>query len=185
MKLLTPLLIISVSVGMYFMYISSTIDEVRGLLAKKAEYENVLDKAQELIAKRDSILTDYNSIPSSDIQRLNKMLPEKLDDTEFLNELNTLAVTNGLSVGAFNKISGGNNGVVDVSEEQFSLPYITNKFSISLTGGYDQFINFIKNIEENLRLIDVTSITAKSIETTTGASGGMEYLLEINVYSLK
>lgn len=185
MKTLTPVLVITISIGMYFMYISPTVDEVRALLAKKQEYDNVLQKAQELIAQRDAILTDYNSIPSSDIEKLNKMLPETMDDTAFLNELNVLAVQKGLAVQSFQKVSGGNNGVVDVSEDAINLPYITNKFSMSLSGSYDQFNSFLKDIESNLRLTDITSITAKSIELQTGPSGSMEYLLEISAYSLR
>ncbi|KKR45028.1 MAG: hypothetical protein UT81_C0024G0004 [Parcubacteria group bacterium GW2011_GWA2_40_14] len=48
MKNLAPFIIIAISLGMYFLYVSPTMADIRLLSAKKSEYTNVLLKSKEL-----------------------------------------------------------------------------------------------------------------------------------------
>src|SRR5258708_4312003 len=101
MKLTLPITLIVISLGMYFLYISPTVAEIKALNLKKAEYNTALVSASELKAKRDQVLIDYNNISSGDIDRLNKIIPEQFNSVLFANDLNTVASSYGLLVKDF------------------------------------------------------------------------------------
>lgn len=175
------------------MYIDPTINDVRALMAQKAEYDNVLEKARELQEKRDAILAEYNSISQEDLDKLNKLVPQTFDSVFFLNELNIIASKYGLTLSSYKENTGGSaTDRAAVVEEGPEIPYVTNKISIKVTGPYPQFLSFLEEVETNLRLVDVSSLSIKNTQqiqrTATGGVsqvGGMEYLLDLNTYSLR
>jgi Tfp pilus assembly protein PilO len=72
------------------------------------------------------------------------------------------------------------------------MPYKTWNISFSVTGKYDQFIGFLKDIESNIDLTDVVSLTIrapKANPTTMMAKSTLpadlfEYTVEMHSYSL-
>src|SRR3989344_160437 len=98
MKLVLPLITIAVCIGMYFIYINPTIAEVKALSLKKVEYNNALIGAGELKKKRDNVLIDYNNISADNIDRLNKIIPERFNSVSFINDMNSIASGYGLII---------------------------------------------------------------------------------------
>src|SRR3990167_2596777 len=91
MKSSLPFIIIAICIGLYFLYISPTITDVQALRDQKAEYTNVLEKVQEIKEMRDAVSATYNNIPSADLNRLSKIVPERFNSTLLANDLNNLA----------------------------------------------------------------------------------------------
>ena len=185
MKILTPLAVIAVSIGMYFLYISPSALEVGALMKQKAEYDNVLEKAKELTQKRDELSASYQNISQADIERLNKIVPEKFDPVVMAHDLSVIAAQNRLSFADFKTsvVNQAERGVV--ADPQNALPYKVNMVSIKLAGQYADFLRFLDNVELNLRLLDIENLdiaplTASDKPTDTA----MQFTLQINTYSL-
>lgn len=170
---------------MYFMYISPTISEIKGLAAEKAEYDSVLLKAGDISAKTGTILEEYNSIPEEDIAKLNKIITNTYDSVAFANDLNNLATDFGLSVvGIKDSIPNASNRADAVVDSSNPTPFKTNIVNLSLTGDYDKFVSFLTNLESSLRLIDVKSLSVNSLKTDESKIDSYDFKLEIIVYSL-
>jgi Tfp pilus assembly protein PilO len=188
MRILTPLAVIAVCIGMYFLYITPSAVEVSGLIKKKNEYYDVLQKAKELTSKRDELATTYNSIPATDLDRLAKMVPEKLDPVLLANDVNALAVANRLKIQTFKTGTGDERpAFVDPQE---ALPYKVTSVSMVINGQYADFLKFLSGLETSLRLLDVVDmkVEAPSDATVTGSkviNNAMNFTLQINTYSLK
>jgi len=186
MKGLTPLLIVVICIGMYFLYLSPWIKEIKSLALKKEEYNTVLAKTQELKDMRDAVLQDYNSISQEDIEKLNKVVPEKFDSVLFANDLNNMAVKYGLTIKSIksNSITQSDREQVLATEE--TIPYRAYSISVTLTGPYAEFIKFLGTLETNLRLIDVRSLGIRYVkDEKVPTNDKSDYSLEVDIYSLR
>ncbi len=167
---------------MYFLYISPAIADIQGLIAKKDEYNNVLNRAEDLKQKRDEIFAQYNSIDSTDLDKLNKIVPEKFNSTEFANDLNMIAQRNGLAITSVRESSSGSSqGAVTAETER--TPYVKNAMNLLITGPYQSLENFLREVESSLQLIDISAITFAQSKDKDGNT--FQYNLDINVYSLR
>jgi Tfp pilus assembly protein PilO len=155
------LIVIALCIGMYFLYMKPAISEVKTLIAQKAQYTNVLDKSQELSAKRDEIMTKYNSIPSDEIKKLDKIVPETFLPEVFLNDVNNLAASSGLKIKNIKTSSVNPNDRSGIIPEGDQSPYKTNVLTVTFSGGYGQFLKFLNDLESSLHLIDVSSASVK------------------------
>ncbi|MCX6702235.1 MAG: hypothetical protein NTX96_03535 [Candidatus Zambryskibacteria bacterium] len=185
MKFALPLITIGICIGTYFIYISPTVSEVKGLSLKKANYDEVLLKSKELKDKRDAVLIDYNNISNADIDKLNKIIPEIFNSVLFANDVNAMASGNNLVVKDF-KIDPQRTEDRDLMiNQQKSNPYKTTIITFRLVGQYGQFVKFLTALESNLRLIDVVNLSIKTIGGQKSTDNSLEYLLEMNTYSLR
>lgn len=178
-----PLGVIAICILIYFYYISPTIGEVKALSMKNDEYNGILLKAQELAAKRDAILNEYNSIPQADLDKLSKIIPADFNSTLFVNDLNNLAVQNGLSVKnmKYTELGAGDSGVIDGTLP----PFKTYIVQLSVKGPFLQFIKFLNALETNIRLIDVNTLSIRYAKDEKATVDSSEYSLEVNVYALR
>lgn len=180
---------------MYFLYISPTYGDIMALSAKKAEYDAVILQSKQLISERDAILTKYNSIPQEDIDRLNKVIPSTFDPVVFLNNLNTMAGTDGIQIKDV-KINQVNPDSRDTTASTATnAPYVTSDLLVTLGGSYPQFVQFMQDLESSLDLIDVVNLTIlPTVEVQTVGVGAfaqkvtsikLQYTLDLHTYSLK
>ena len=170
---------------MYFLYISHAILDVKVLSIEKADYTNVLLKSQELKSKRDIVMNDYNNISENDIAVLNKIIPNKFDPIAVVSSINNIATKYGISLKSFKVDEPKVNGQDTMMVQTVVLPYKTSTLNITVSGGYNQFLFFLKDIESSLKLMDVNSLSIKSSGNEKLADNSLEYTLQISTYSLK
>ncbi len=170
---------------MYFVYISPTVSEVKVLSLKKANYSEVLLKSKELKAKRDDVLIDYNNISNADIDRLNKIIPETFNSVLFANDINAMASKNSLVIKDFKIDPQRTEDPGSMISQQEVSPYKTTIITFRLGGQYGQFIKFLSDLELNLRLVDVVKLSIKTVGGQRSTDDSLEYLLEVNTYSLR
>lgn len=185
MKLIAPLVVIIVSIGMYFFYIDTALPEVQALRDKKTEYDSVMQKAVEIGKLRDDILAEYGSISESDTDRLNKLVPAEFNPVLFANDINTMIINNGLSVKDFKTNPQRTEDRSLITDNVQQIPYVTNVVTFRVIGDYDKFIKFLKEMETSLRLIDVVKLSVKSTGGTKSTDNFLEFSVEVNTYSLR
>lgn len=179
MRSAIPFIIIALCAGMYFVYISPTITDIGVKNERKAEYDNVIGRIKELNQQRDSLSTKYNNISRDDIDKLNKIIPGKFDSTYFTNDLNSIASGHGMLVDGV--VISNIDLVPDINGQPIEVTYKTISVKFKLSGTYDQFLNFLKDLESSLRLMDVVDLTARS----DPKSNNLNYTLEIYTYALE
>lgn len=191
MKSILSISVIAICVGLYFVYIKPLSLEVKVLSAKKQEYVDVLNRVKEIKEKRDQVFADYDSISSEERDKLNKIIPEKLNPVFMLNDLSVLGSKYGISIRDFRvSESGGNSGGDElIAGTNPGEIYKTSTVTMRLQGEYRAFLNFMSEMESALSLIDIVSLDIRGGGSTSGGRVSqvlpLDYSLEAKIYSLR
>lgn len=176
---------------MFFVYIKPTYSVISERKIKYEEYQNVLNKVKEIKAKRDQLSSAYANISQEDLDKLNKMIPEKFVSEYFINDVNALAARYGMSV---DKMEINIPAPVEASPDGVEQPqgrFLTITAKFTLNGRYDQFVSFLKDMESSLRLIDVVGIKVSNSQviSRTGQEQKdndiLNYSVEVLTYSIR
>jgi Tfp pilus assembly protein PilO len=183
MKSLTPIILILVSIGVFFFFIDPQKKELDQLLKEKNENATMLEKARNLRESRERLQGAYNKISEEDRAKLLKILPDTVDNVRLILDIDELAKKYGVSVKGIS-VSGGplqgdkevNRGAADIS----SGDYGTIQVSFSFSSSYDVFKIFMKELQDSMRLLDITDFTI-----TSSDNGFYNYSITLNTYWLR
>lgn len=206
---ITSIVLLLISGGVIFTYITPKYDEITSLRSKNVELDSALIKAKQVDAMSKELSEKMRELSKDGIDRLERLLPEKFDDLRFAYDLKGVIERNGLKVQGITidekpVISNGTQVQANTPPGPSTAPsgntdargssgkYITHKFSFSVSTPYNTFIVFLKDLERSLQFIDITSValSSGSGSPTSQAGGGASqdnytYTVEFNTYSLK
>jgi Tfp pilus assembly protein PilO len=163
-------------------------------------YSIALDNSNNLQKTRDSLVDAYRSIKTEDKDRLTHFLPSTIGNIELILEIEKIANLYGLPLKdiKFEVKSPENKEVVVPAENLVItennptdyLPYNIFPMEFMIEGRYETFIEFLKEIEDNLRLVDIKNVSFKVPPPTVSVSdtidpGIYSYTLKIQTYWLK
>lgn len=184
----TALILIILAIGIYFTFTRAKFAELQAIRAVNAEYQTAIDNSAKLLKVREDVLTSYNSISEGDKERLNKLVPDNVDNVRLIIDVkDDIAARHGLFLKNIRTsspdipITNGapaTQGTANLASGQTSFGTVTLSFSVSTT--YDQFMAFLKDLESSLRILDVSSLTL-----TTNEEGTFDFAVELKTYWLK
>lgn len=170
---------------MYFMYISPIFSDIMVEREKITEYEKVLSGTKELKVKRDNLTSSYNEITAENLALLNKLIPNKFDSAIFANDINGLVSRNALTLLDLKVDVARTRERNSSSDSESNNVYRVVTSTVKVTGSYDRFVRFLKDLESSLQLVDVTSLNIVTSSIVKSTDVKLEYTLEINTYSLQ
>jgi hypothetical protein len=130
-KALTPIVGIIVAVGLFFTYIQPTFKDVKGIQDETGEYAQAIEQASAL-QKRIRELTDQKtSIPIANLERLQALLPDRVNEVSALIDLDALATLHHLKLGDI--AVGGNQDTKKTGANTQKQP--TAAPSVGMPGG--------------------------------------------------
>ncbi len=211
-RIFTSLILIGISEAGFFMFISPTYEEVSVIKEKIASYNSALDNAKALENERDRLTAKYNAIDPTNIEKLEKLLPDNVDNIRLILEIEKIALPYGMTIknvqyaadesssktssststagGGIAMNMGTGKGVVSGGTETDSArkEYGIWNLSFSTQSTYNNFLNFVKDLESNLRIVDVSAV-----KFAAGDTGGVNpnftesyrYDFSIKTYWLK
>lgn len=187
---ITATILIVLAIGIYVTFTRAKLVEVNEVRAVNSEYVSALASASELIKVRDSVLKDYNALSQEDRARLDKMLPNTVDNIRLIIDLNSVALRRGFSLHNIRAVASVNKAQStptmvspDGSSEINSIPTPTLdvvNVSFTVSASYQQFIDLLRDLEANLRIMDVTHLTV-----TAGQNGLYEFGVDLKTYWLR
>lgn len=227
MNNITPIILILASVGMFFGYINPTYTGMTGatemndksikeLQSEENDYKDALTKTAEIERVRTGLSDQYKRIDPSNQIKIEKLLPDHIDSVRLIIDINNIAARYGMSltnilltasgvlptasapkanVAASASSPGGASAGTFVGPDD--RQYDSIKLGFTVTGTYDSFVQFLKEIEESLRVVDVTSIAFSGAKTgspvspqgsalsAASASNLFTYTVTIRTYYLK
>lgn len=178
---LLPIVFVVLPIGLFLVYINPTYSKIQTLQAERDQYDEALNKSKELQAIRDQLLSRYNTFPEADIQRLEKLLPDNVDNVRLVLDIDDIASKYGLRI---QNVTVTDNSKLDdgsrpeIGESNGSVSSVLLSFRVSAS--YSNFVAFMKNLEESLRIVDVVSLSFTASETDFN-----EYTVTIRTYWLK
>ncbi|MDP3988746.1 MAG: type 4a pilus biogenesis protein PilO [bacterium] len=158
-RFITPFIFVIVAVLLYVLQTSSHVDAIRQLGVIKAEREELRDNADQIRAQRDKIWEEQLSlISNSDRTRLDRLLPDAIDNVRLILDVEDIARAYGMVPQARSFTQEGEKaGAVSNNTK----PYNTVLFAFSVRGNYDTLKRFSRDLERSLRLVDIEKITFK------------------------
>ena len=191
MNLIVPIILIISSLAVFFGYVDPNYKGSASqggadysqagivfLQSELAKYDDIVNSSTKIVSQRDTLVSKKNTITQADADRLARLLPSNIDNIRLIIEISQIAQGRGLvakniSVGDMSQTSSVNIG-------QDNSPYGTLSLKFTVNSSYSNFLNFLKDLENNLRLLDITDISFNSTE-----SGFYDFNVTLNTYWLK
>ncbi len=191
-----PITLILASIAVFLVVIMPTYKKVADLRAQVSEKNNALDQARVLEKEREQLTNKYNEISLENRERLEKLLPDNVDNIRLILEINdVVASAYGMTLKDIKYDSNDNSkktqnasgASVAQATPNDTNPYGVWNLEFSTEGSYDNFLNFINALEHNLRMVDIASISFDSnVEKDKKNPGDVyKYSFKIKTYWLK
>jgi len=172
--------LIIISVTAFLMYVNPNYEEVRILKAESKEFDEALVKSRELHRVRDGLLSKYNTFSSTDLKKLEKLLPDNVDNVRLILDLDGIASRHGLQVSNLSIATEEKDVSKVVTDSSSQVGKIG--LSLKVNASYNDFKNFVRDLEQSLRIVDVKSL---NFAPKTGVDEKIDFNLTINTYWLK
>jgi hypothetical protein len=173
-----------------FIFVKPKYESVRSSISKTKETETAEYLKQSVrLEELKKIKENYDKISQKDIKKLDLMVPSVLDKEELLVQLEKIILQNGLLFSNLAvKEAGGGSQTADKSvlieepapagDSSSSGEIKSLNISLPLTGvSYEGLKNILKVFQNNLRLMDINSISYNP--------GGQTINLEITTYYIE
>jgi len=180
-RIIVPIILIIVSGLVGFFYILPLYENVMTARDEGRGIDDALQKTKDIGDIAEELRGTVEGISSSDLDKLEVILPKDVDEIRFLNMLNSIARRNNLALEGLTVKSNldekGNNlaGLTGV------LKPVPLDASFSVFAPYETFQVFLKDLEQSLALIDVQSITLSVLGAVEGEEVTDSYIYKVNL----
>ncbi len=173
MRYITAVILASLSAILIVGYAYPTYESVAKLEERVVELQGYVEKATKAQAKIDELDTRYKAFPIGANERMNTMIPEKIDDVRLTMDITDLAAVHGISLAnpSIKKIADDKTGQIQ--------KYLV---SFSVEAPYNTFRRFLNDIEYWLQIRDITNLSLTAGETLQSP---MQIKMDFITYSLQ
>ena len=191
-KNILPVILIGLSVTGFFMFTSPLYKQLTDMAIEISSYNDALNNAQAIDNQRDVLTKKYNAIDSSNLDKLQKLLPDSVNNIRLILEIEELARPYGMvlkdikyavTTDASKTPTQGGTPTSDTAKD-----YGDWDLEFSTQGIYANFLSFVKDLESNLRIVDLVNVDFSS-DNGTGVNPGTQeaykYSVKIKTYWLK
>lgn len=184
-RLLSMLLAVVLVFGAFFLYfteIQPAYSDIQGIRSQIYGGQDFLNNETAVVQKLQDTLQKYENDPTVQ-QSVSAAIPAKEDDAAAAHELTALAVSSGLGIQSVNALTSSVETVKTSqttanSQNKFVLrPLGVSSFQLKLVGNYASLRNFLDNVETNIRIMDIKSITVEEL----GKPNQDQYLFTVTV----
>ncbi|NOY35883.1 MAG: type 4a pilus biogenesis protein PilO [bacterium] len=162
-RIITSLIFLAAAVMVFFAWTKPNFAEVGKLQKKEAAFNEILGNSKRLQTVRDEILSEYNSISQDDLDKLNKILPSKMEAIKLIIEIESIAKSHGLILKNIDVKKGKEESDASFGPKKEDFGEVS--MAMSVAGRYGSFVSFLKDLERNSSLIDIDRITFISSDT--------------------
>lgn len=152
MRSLISFLLIGVAAAGWLFIFQPEWTTVRSLRQDVAAVAALRDEIDGLIVKRDELYAQYQAIPAAEVSRLMAVAPESPKTQSMIITLEALAQKSGVTLKQLEFTSASPGGIAQES----TGAYAVIPLGFGIDGTYDNFLLFLKSVERNARLIDVS-----------------------------
>ncbi len=196
-KFAVPTILIGLAIAGFFMFTNPLYGDITKLRDQSVSFNEALDNSKSLEAERDKLTEKYNSIDPNSLAKLQKLLPDSVDNIRLILEIEGVASPYGMvlkdvkydtTTPATTATPAAGSAAVKMN----STDYGTWNLEFSSKGTYSNFLNFLKDLEKNLRIVDISSIDFSSnaeavnpASSNSSSSDTYTYSFKIKTYWLK
>src|SRR3989344_831018 len=194
-RFIMPFILIGISISIFFVLSNPLYNDIQELRTQVVSYDKALSNSKALENERDILTAKDNSINPDDKIKLQKLLPNNVDNIRLILEIEQIALPYGMSLkyikyratkDTTKSAKSGEATVVQVGGEvatSYLKDYGVWDLEFSTTGTYNNFLNFTRDLERNLRIVDVSSIQFSSeVASNSTLPESYSYSFKIKTY---
>ncbi len=155
-----------------------SLSKLRSTLSSRNDVVNNSGALKDELRKKQAA---KSSIDINLIDRLNKIVPADVDSVFLIIEVDDLARRYGMSLKSprfsSKDVVSDTRGFQTIDTK----PYNVFTFEFVVDGSYDNFMEFLRDVERNMRLFDVTAVSFMTPEKGNTIS----FRVSLNTYWLK
>jgi Tfp pilus assembly protein PilO len=195
MRFILPIILIGISITGFFLFTDPLYNEMNGLREKASSYDEALDNSKALEDQRDKLTQKLNSFDQANLDKLSKLLPDSVDNIRLILEIEKIAAPYGMVLKdvKYETIDEKNKNTTKVSPGLQDTQIVHQDYGVwdlgfSTQGSYSNFYNFVKDLEKNLRIVDVVSVdfsSSSGVGVNPALSSIYKYDFKIKTYWLK
>jgi Tfp pilus assembly protein PilO len=179
MKYIFAGIITSLSIALFFLYTKTTYDAIQTQSIVLVQYNKILNQITELQHVRDTLIAKNNDIPADSRARLEKFLPDHVDNIRLILDMDNIATQYGMALQNIN-VAASAESASTIKGTGSSVQSVPIQFSVTAT--YDTLQTFLIGLEKSLRLIDIVSFTlSPASDNTITAGAARKYTLALSV----
>jgi Tfp pilus assembly protein PilO len=187
MNLITPVILIIISAAIFFGYVdpnyrgqnlSSGNRSIQSLQAEHDQYQEALNNTTNIRMKRDALIQKRGEISPANLERLEQLLPDNIDNIKLVIDMNQIGKDHNLVLRGIKLNNSSGTGTDKIGED--NNKYGTVKLSFSVNASYDNFQNFLNDLEKSLRLVDIVDLSVIGNDT-----GLYDFSVSLKTYWLK
>ncbi len=180
MKNVFPTILILAALGMFIFFTNPEYQKVKALQSDIASYDSALGKSQLVLKKRGELQAKYAQFAASDLDALTKLLPDHVDNVQLILDVNGIARKHNMAISKIKIDQATPQSAKDKVLGPSIKPYSSILVSFRTQATYADFVAFMKDIEQGLRLVDVVELSFKA-----GQKGINDYAVTVKTYWLK
>lgn len=187
MNLITPIILILISLGTFFMYVDPNYRgenlgdgnrSIKSYQTEDAEYQKALSDTEEIRKKRDSLVQRRSEFSPADLAKLEKVLPDNVDNIKLVIDIKNIAENHTLTLKNIKLDTTVKSDTTKLGQD--NSKYGTVGLSFGVSSSYDNFQNFLTDLEKSLRLVEINELSV------TGNDTGMyDFTISLKTYWLK
>ncbi len=146
-----------------------------------SDLDVAITEREDLLASRNAIITNVKNLNNeyqkriTEIAKLSSIVPAKKSVAEVLSAVDDVSIKNGIQLFSSSIISQRTSDTIE-------SPYNLLSLEIGLNGSYPGLSNFLRALERNLRLVDITSVDGAA---GLGNTSILNFVIKGNAYYLK
>lgn len=171
--------------GIVFFIVVFAVDfpKTKDFISKKQDIAS-LEADRDLLASSQkdiqSIVARYQDVNvQQQIAAISNILPREIKEDEVFSVIDDIAKRSGIVLDNFKFEKE------ELQESSHSsIPYNRVVFSLRFRGRYQQLLNFLENMEKEVRIMDVLDISISSLQVA-GAGDMLGVALQVSIYYQK
>lgn len=177
MKNIISIILILGAVGLFFGYTYKKYQEIQVVRVDVAELRKDLEQSGTILQKRDELQKRYASFKQKDLDNLNNLLPDYVDNIKLVLDMNSIAKRYNIALKGIKVEEEKDSKAIGASASKTALGSISVSFKVTST--YENFVEFLRDLERSLRIVDVTALSFRSTET-----GVYDFAVSLKTYWL-
>ena len=192
---LVPAILLLAALGLFVGYTNPAFQDAKTAHDAYLQYDAALTQSSQLRQFRDQLLARRNTFPAQDVQRLERLLPDNIDNIRLIIDINSIASRYHLQISniAFAPVSTEPQGRVGSVSPLGSVDV-----TFAINASYADFMSFLEDLQRSARMVEVEnikfSVDSSTAPVQTSARNGAaaaptepvdKYTLTVRTYWLK
>ena len=166
-KIIISFIFIATALFLIFGYVKPTFDDAEIIKSNTSQYDKALNKAREIQELKRSLLSRYNLFAGENLGKLEKLLPNNVDNVRLLLDIDGIASARGIRISAVklqqdadkntDAQTGGTIGFNSAAKAAQPFQSLVLEFTTIAT--YEEFKLFLQDLEHSLRIVDLVNLT--------------------------